>query len=51
MFKIISAVPLPHTLPVLEISVWYLQMNHKPGLGALWNSETQVTELVRRTQS
>lgn len=41
----------PTPLTFLEINASYLQMNHEPYLGALWNSETQVTTPVKRTQS
>lgn len=34
----------PTPLTFLEINARYLQMNHEPYLGALWNSETQVTD-------
>lgn len=41
----------PTPLTFLEINAKYLHMNHEPYLGALWNSKTQVTVLVKETQS
>ena len=41
----------PTLLTFLEINAKYLHMNHEPYLGALWNSKTQVTVLVKETQS
>ena len=41
----------PTPLTFLEVNARYLHMNHEPYLGALCNSETQVTVLVKKTQS
>lgn len=41
----------PTPLTFLEINAKYLHMNHEPYLGTLWNSKTQVTVLVKETQS
>lgn len=46
-----SFFPALSPLTFLEIDAEYLHMNHEPYLGALWNSKTQATVLVKETQS